>query len=153
MAYAIADIEDALIGALSALRLTHGAREVKTWSDAVDPGNISVALRQYPGIVVAYVGSQYAEHGARKIQHLSYAIVAADKSLRSESEARRGGARGGGAYALLDGVRDLLTGQQLGLEIYPLTIVREELLSVKDGVVAYVQEWRTSQALIYPGGI
>lgn len=102
-----------------------------------------------PSIYVVYGGSVYAEHGARKIERMTYHHFVCDKSLRREEEARRGGSQNTGTYAMLDAIRDVLYGQQLSLNIYPFKLMNQTAVWFGDGLSVYAAEYETAQALLY----
>jgi len=152
MSYTIEQIEDALIDKLDALKDTQGVRTLKTYQGELETeDDVAKMVRLFPAVFVVYGGSDYADHGARKVQKMRFVIIVCDKSLRAEEEARRGGVNNPGTYALLGAVRDLLYGSMLDLEIYPVSLLREESAWFSKGVSIYAAEYETAQALLYPG--
>ena len=163
--YTITELEDAVIARLAPLKVDYApaagpsdpdiwrtVRTIKSYQGELDDeaGNAAV-LRIMPAILCVYSGSDYAEHGARKWEKPLFTLFVCDKSLRVEDEARRGGAGNPGAYALLGGVRDLLYGARLGLDILPLILMAERPVWFGKGVAIYSAEYGTGQALLYPG--
>jgi len=154
--YTIAAIEDAIIAKLAPLKTwsggANGVRTIKSYrSELMDEESLARATRIFPALLVVYTGSDYEEHGARKIERMAYTIFVCDRNLREESEGRRGALEGPGVYALLDSVRDLLYDSRLGLDIFPMVVVRERPVWFGQGVTIYSAEYETAQALLYTG--
>lgn len=151
MSYTIEQIEDALITELNALKTSLGVRTVKTYQGELEEADIKRLVALFPAIYVVYGGSEYNPHGDRKVEWMTYHLFVCDKNLRAEEEARRGGTQNPGTYALLNAARDLLYGDRLSLDIYPLRLVRESAVWFGNGISVYGAEYRTAQALLYPG--
>lgn len=149
--YTITQLEDAIISALEALKTSHGVRAVKTYGSELDEGDIKKTAAQVPAVYLVYGGSDYAAHGGRKVEQPRFHVLVLDKSLRAEEEARRGGAQNPGVYALLNAVRDVLCGKQLGLEIGPFELIGEEPVFIGDGLALYGAQYKTWQAHLYAG--
>lgn len=150
--YTIEQIEDAYIEKLEPLKATHSVRVIKTYQGELDnEEEIRKAVKLFPSIFVVYGGSRYEKHGSRKIEYMRYSFFVCDKNLRTENEARRGGAGNPGTYSLLNGMRDLLFGSRLGLEIYPNHLKLEQAIWSGKGVSVYAAEYETAQALLYTG--
>jgi len=163
--YTVKQIEDALIAALAPLKVGYVAeegdpavyatvREVRPYQGQLDSvAALQAVVDVLPAIFLLYVRSDYAEHGSRKIEKMRFALFVCDQSLRVEAdEARRGGAGNPGVYAILNGVRDLLYEKRLSLDIYPLTLVKEEAEVFVEGLSVYSAEYETAQSLLYPVG-
>ena len=162
--YTIEQIEDAMITKLAPLKVGYTpvgesdpaiyrtVRTIKSYQGELDDENsIALAVRLFPAIIIMYVGSDYEEHGVRKIEKMPFALFICDKSLRLEEEARRGGTGNPGTYAMLNGVRDLLYDSRLSKEIFPVTLLRERPVWFAKGVSIYSAEYETAQALLYMG--
>lgn len=161
MSYTVEQFEDAVLTALAPLKVGYATkegdpavygtvREIKTYQGELDDEEaLAAALRLFPAIICVYGGSVYAAHGPRKVETLSFILFVGDRNLRSEAAARRGGA-GPGAYALLKGVRDLLTGTQLLAGTEPLEVVRALPVWFGGGMSIYSTEFETSQGHLYP---
>lgn len=152
--YTVEQIEDAIITALDGLKDADeslGVRTIKTYQGELEADDIRRLIALFPAIYVVYGGSRYTEHGSRKIEHMSFHLFVCDKNLRAEDEARRGGAGNPGTYAMLEGVRDLLYGQQLSKEIGPLVLLRQQAVWFGGGISVYGAEYETYQALLYTG--
>ena len=150
MSYTIEQIEDALITKLDALKASQGVRTIKTYQGELEEDDVRKIVSLCPAIYVVYGGSEYKPHGARKVEWMTYHMFVCDKSLRAEAEARRGGTENPGTYVLLNAIRDLLYGDMLSLEIYPLRLVRETAVWFGGGISVYGAEYETAQALLYP---
>ena len=149
--YTIKQIEDTVITALAPLKISLDVRSIKSYQGELESENeISRIVGLFPAIYVVYGGSGYDEHGARKIERMSFHIIACDRSLRSETEARRGGAMNPGIYAMLDGIRDILYGEALSMEIFPFSLIRQEPVWFGKGFSLYAAEYQTAHALLYP---
>ncbi len=152
MSYTIEQIEDAIIEALNPLKATLAVRTIRSYqAELSSEEDIARAARLLPAILVVYGGSEYADHGSRKVEKMTFALFVCDKNLRSEDEARRGGAGNPGTYAMLRAVRDLLYGQRLSLDIFPLDLLREMAVWFDKGITVYSAEYETAQALLYVG--
>lgn len=149
--YTIEQIEDAVIAALTPLKANLGVRTIKSYQAELDSEeDIARASRLFPAVIVVYGGSEYTSHGSRKVEKMRYSLFCCDKNLRAEDETRRGGAGNPGVYAMLNAVRDQLCGKQLGLEISPLELIRENADYLGQGLSVYSAEYETAQALFYP---
>ena len=148
--YTIEQIEDAIITALNPLKASLGVRTVKSYQGELEKEDVKRLVTLFPAVYVVYGGSEYMDHGARRVERMAYHLFACDRSLRAEDEARRGGSYNPGTYAMLDAARDALYGQRLSLEIYPFRLVRQAAVWFGDGISIYAAEYETSQALLYP---
>lgn len=150
--YTIEQIEDAIIAALAPLKASLGVRTIKSYQAELDSeDDIARAARLFPAIIAVYGGSEYADHGSRKIETMTYMLFICDKNLRAEGEARRGGVGNPGTYAMLNAVRDLLYGKKMSLQIFPLKLPREKPVYLGMGLSIYSAEYETAQALLYTG--
>jgi len=163
MSYTIEQIEDAIIAKLAPLKVGYETKEgdpaiyatvrtIKSYQGELDTEEeISRATRMFPSILAVYGGSEYEEHGSRKVEIMRFILFVCDKSLRTEEEARRGGSQNPGTYAMLNGARDLLYGSRLDKEIYPLKLLREAAVWLGKGISVYSAEYETAQAHLYVG--
>jgi len=162
--YTIEQLEDAIITKLAPLKVGYlpvGETDPAVWrtvktiksyqGELDDEDSIARAAGIFPAIIVMYVGSEYEDLGARKIERPAFALFICDRSARSEEEARRGGTNNPGVYALLNGIRDLLYESRLTKDIFPLSLLRERPVWFGRGVSIYSAEYETGQALLYPG--
>lgn len=162
--YTKAQIEDAIILALAPLKYDYAGgvpgdpavyatvREIRSYQGDLETIQAALAVIDVlPAIFVFYTGSEYAEHGSRKIERMKFLVYICDQNLRVEDDAaRRGGTENPGVYAMLEGVRDLLFSRQLSLEIYPLQLNSESAEAFGEGIAVYSAEYETAQALLYP---
>jgi phage gp37-like protein len=152
MSYTIEQIEDAIVDALHPLKASLGVRTIKSYQAELDSEDeLARAVRLFPAILCVYGGSEYADHGSRKVETMSWLLFACDKNLRAEGEARKGGAGNPGTYKMLNSARDLLYGKQLSLQIFPLELIREKPVYLGMGLSVYSAEYETAQALLYAG--
>lgn len=152
MSYEIEQIEDAIIAALDPLKASLGVRTIKSYQAELDDEDmIARATRLFPAIIIVYGGSEYADHGSRKVEKMTYLLFVCDKSLRVEDEARHGGSLNPGTYAMLKGTRDLLYEKRLSLDITPLKLLREDPVWFGKGVSIYSAGYETTQAHLYTG--
>jgi phage gp37-like protein len=152
MAYTVEQIEDALMLAVSTLKTSLNVRDIKTYQGELDENDLSRITARLPAIYVIYGGSGYAKHGRRKIERMSWWFFVCDAGVRDEAEARRGGNRNPGTYAMLDGIRDLVYGRQLSMEITPFEMGRTTPVYHGKGISIYGAEYTTEQAHLYPAG-
>ena len=149
--YTIQQIEDAIISALTPLKTSLNIRVIKSYQSELENENdLNRMISLFPAIYIVYGGSDYDEHGARKIERMTYHIIVCDRSLRSADEARHGGTENPGVYAMLNEIRDILFGEMLSLEIFPLNLVRQMPVWFGKGISIYSAEYQTAQALLYP---
>lgn len=148
--YTIEQIEDALIAALDSLKTTISVRTIKSYQGELEEEDIKRLIALFPAIYVVYGGSEYRDHGARRVEFMKFHLFVCDKNLRAEEEARRGGTSNPGTYAMLDAARELLYGKQLSLEIYPLRMIGQTPVWFGGGISVYAAEYETAQALLYP---
>lgn len=166
--YTIGQIEDAICERLAVMcgvysplsgddavgepTIWHAIRTIKSYQGELDDEeSIARAIRLFPAILVMYAGSEYDDHGSRQVERMTYVCFVCDKSLRLEEEARQGGTQNPGAYAMLNGIRDILTNSRLGLDIFPLSPRRELPVWFGKGISIYSAEYETAQALLYVG--
>lgn len=152
--YTISDIEDAILAALEPLRASQGVRTLRSYEGELDDEKaIAQAITLFPAILSVYLGSQYTDHGQRKIERLSFGLFFGDRSLRAASKAAglRGSATNPGVYALMDAARPLLYGLRLGLDISPIDYGRQAPEYVAKGTAVYSVEISLAQFHLYPG--
>jgi phage gp37-like protein len=150
MAETIEDIEDAIITALDDLKDAIGVRIIKTYQGELDEADVNKLAILCPAVFVVYGGSTIKDYGARKVEHIKFHLFFCDRNLRAEEAARRGGTTNPGTYAMLNSTRDLLIGKRLGLDIYPIELIREASVWFARGISLYGAEYETAQALLYP---
>ncbi len=114
--------EDAVVAALQA-ELGHQAATVKAYQ-----GNWQADLMRqtwrFPAVLVTLRQSRGVPVGLRTYEwSLEFAILAIVRQLRGEAAGRRAA---GGIYEILAGVRRALWHQDLGLELQPFALLKEE---------------------------
>ncbi|MFH1887009.1 MAG: phage protein Gp37 [Pseudomonadota bacterium] len=152
--YTIQQIEDALVTRLKALKRNDSIRlrTLGTYQGELETQEeVEGLTRLFPAIWAMYAGSSFARHGSRRIERMRFCLFACARSFRDEAGARRGGATGPGAYAILAAARDLLCGSRLGLSIEPLSPTRQETAWFGKGISVYVQEWETANFHLFEG--
>lgn len=151
MPYLIEQIEDAVIAALEPLKAALGVKEIKSYQGELEEADIKKMSGKFPAIYVVYGGSGYTAHGMRKQEKMGLELFVCDKSLRAEEEARRGGAKNPGTYRMLRECRQLIAGQNLGLEdLTPFEIQHDTPIWFGGGISIYAQGYESVQAHLYP---
>ena len=88
--------------------------------------NPEAMITRFPAILVAFGGNRYNTEGYPTYvyrRRMQFNVIVGSNSLRGEKERRRGRE---GSYQMLTDVRDLLAGNNLGLQISPLIITSED---------------------------
>jgi phage gp37-like protein len=133
-------LEDAVLAALKA-QLGSRVKTLTTYQ-----GDYLADLKRQawrlPAVLVLLRQSRADQVTARSYEvQLDFTVVVAARQLRGEAAGRRGE---GGVYEILEGVRQALWHQDLGLEILPMSPVKEEpLLSTRDFMV-YAAHYSTA---------
>lgn len=137
--YSWTTLEDAVIEALGAALGT----QVKTLETFQGDwrGDLVREGRRLPAVLVMLQHSRAEQVTGQSFDvTLDFTLIVAARQLRGEAAGRR---HSGGVYDLLAGVRQALWGQDLGLEILPFTLLREEpLLNTREFTV-YGAHYRT----------
>jgi len=140
----LGEIEDAILARLAPLKGTHGVRTLDSYDTRLeDPEAWKRFGIQFPAVFVAYEGFDNVDKGSRQVAMHRYQIGVADQALRWK-EARRGAVGNGGAYALIDGVRDILAGVCVLPRLLPAM--------PKGGKVAFVRTDASMYVLTYSIG-
>jgi phage gp37-like protein len=140
MAYAIADIEDAILTVLQASALADVARTIDSYHGEIDDlvrevRSLTVPL---PAVFVLYAGSVFDEAANRSFDdEQAFTVVAVARSLRSRAELRDG------MYDLLEAIKAALIDNNLGLDIEPLHPVRIEAALVAKDLSVYGLDFKT----------
>jgi phage gp37-like protein len=146
--YTITEIEDALLSALAPLAAELGVRTLGSYQNELDSeAEIKRVSYLFPAVYVAYGGTTPSLQKGHKTETITYNVMVCDRNLRGEESARRGDAAHPGVYALLEGVRDKLYRQRLGLKIMPLTLVHQGPVYFGAGISVYNAEYETVAAL------
>ncbi len=94
-----------------------------------------------PAVLVMLSGTRAAAAGTRTYDlTVDLTLLVVVRQLQGEAAGRR---QTGGAYQLLAGIRQALWHQDLGLEILPLALVREEPLLNNREYTVYAARYRT----------
>jgi phage gp37-like protein len=137
--YSLAQIEDAVLAALEEA-LNDKAPTLRTYQ-----GGGLDDLRQQtwplPAVLVEMGQSRgYQVTLGSADLSLEITVLVMVRDLRGEALARR---EAGGAYELLEAVRAALWGQDLGLEVEPFSLVREEARLNTPELTVYAAHYRT----------
>lgn len=130
--YLWATVEDAVVAALQA-ELGSQVKTLTTYQ-----GDWLTDLKRQgwrlPAVLVMLGRTRAAQVAAKSYDlSLNLTVLVAVRGLRGEAEARRGE---GGVYQLLEGIRNALWHQDLGLTLLPFALMgEEELLSTEELVV------------------
>ncbi len=143
MNYSIKFLEDAIIAALApvatgpgSLVKTLGAYEGQ-FEETIDAADQLLALT--PAVLVTYVGSQFEpDSGPHYNRTLTYAVMHGSSNLQSEAKRRND------VYTILDATRALLNDNDLGLDIMPLYIEQEKIISSSRHITVYSAQYQTS---------
>jgi phage gp37-like protein len=133
-------VEDTVVAALQD-RLGPQAKTVQSYQ-----GNWRTDLRQetwrLPAALVMLTGSRSVQVGVSSFDlTLDFQVLVMVRHLRGEEAGRR---ETGGAYDLLAGVREALWHQDLGLDLTPFALVREEPLLTDGEFTVYAAHYRTA---------
>jgi len=141
----IAQIEDAILAALEPLK--NGAegvtaKKIETYQGDLNQTTLDeltayLAL-SYPAIMVMYLGSSLEEDPTYLYRDTqTWGVMVAAENMRSEKEARRGSAGNVGSYRLIEAVKNILTGNSLGLGVQPLSLKTIDSMLVGAGISVY----------------
>lgn len=145
MAYTAAQIETALIARLAPLKASQGVRRIVSHPGVIkDQADLAETGLLTPAVYVRLAGSSWAGAGPRKIETLSFEILAVERDHAAPQAAWDR------AWALLEAARGLLYGHRLGLEVLPLALVRQEPAFGEKGLAALKAIYRLGQAHLYP---
>lgn len=156
-----AQLEDAVIARLSqasdgnalGYRLAH----IESYGGEFDDETFFTQFRRFPAIWVTVGGDKPKRITGRKWEcALQLAVMVGARSPRGERHARRGTVDAVGAYQMQQDVRDLLSAQDLGLPIGPLSPgASRTLFNTKvggNGLAVFAQEFATSYTYTPPPG-
>jgi phage gp37-like protein len=133
-------VEDAVVAALQG-RLGSQVKTIRSYQ-----GNWKTDLRQepwrMPAVLVMLASSRSEQVGLSSFDlTLELKVLVVVRHLRGEEAGRR---EAGGAYDLLTGVQEALWQQDLGLDLLPLVLVREEPLLADGEYTVYAAHYRTT---------
>jgi phage gp37-like protein len=133
-------VEDAVVAALQD-RLGQQVNTIRSYQ-----GNWRTDLRQetwrLPATLVMLTGSRTEQVGLTSFDlTLDLEVLVVVRQLRGEEAGRR---EAGGVYDLLLGVQDALWQQDLGLDLQPFALLREEPLLNDGEFTVYAAHYRTA---------
>ena len=137
--YSMTTVEDALLAALQA-QMGSQVQTLETYQGDWR-ADLERRIWRLPAALVTLVrqqGEQVA-WGSYDLT-LDVAVLVLVRQLRGEGEGRRGD---NGVYELLESVRRALWHQDLGLELQPLALLKEEALLSTPELVVYGAYYRT----------
>lgn len=151
------DVEDAIISQLQPLLIENDGpvRVIRGYQGEVEnEEQIKKHLVNFPSIFVVWLASSCEDAGRLAYREtMRYCLVVADKCLRNESSARKGGLSNPGTYTLLQNIRDILNNSRLTIDnvvLPPLKLDGEYSLYYAPGVSVYgafyrieADGWRT----------
>ena len=141
--YSIEDIEDAILKTLqddATLAAYVKTFERMPWDNITELAKI---LKQYPAIVVTYKGGVDDNNIYSVCDHTGvFAILAANKNVRSPSAAARGPVDGEkGAYDMLTDVLSALNFSKLGLDIISCISKGVRLVGATESMTIFSREF------------
>lgn len=148
--YTITEIEDAIINTLKASDMAAYCKKIDSYQiEATDlEEQIRIFAGQLPCALIVYSGSPEFIYSLSGVQDMpmTFSILLCAQSLRGKGEARRGPSAGSGlgTYQMIDDLRKILTNNQVGLNIDPLTLTKVEPEINTKNFSAYSMEFKTS---------
>lgn len=117
-----AAIEDAVIARIKAASdsnaLGYRFAEIASYGGEFDDETFFTQIRKFPAAWVTVAGSKPKPISTRKVQLAPViAVMVGSRSVRGERQTRHGSVTVPGSYQLLEDIRALLLGQDLGLAI------------------------------------
>lgn len=145
----LAVIEDAILARIAGARLPY-LRTLATYGGELDE-NLGESVRAFPAVWVAFKGEGEGQplNTAKSVYRIpaTWVVLVAARNLRNEAATRKGDKVRVGSYQMLEDVRELLAGQDFGLEIGNLRPGKAQSLTNGRfqglGVSVYAQEWHT----------
>ncbi len=145
----ISTIEDAILARIAGAKLPY-LRTLATYGGELGDRLVE-SVRQFPAVWLAFKGAGNGRplNTAGSVYRVpaTWVVFVAARNLRNEAATRRGDHVLVGAYQILNDVRALLTGQDLGLEIEALRPGRvRSMTSARyqaQGVSVYAMKWHT----------
>ena len=136
---ALADVEDAVLQALQA-QLGTQVQTLETYQGDWR-GDLQGEGWRLPAVLVMLASTRSEAATLRSYDlTLDFTLLVVVRQLRGEVAGRR---QAGGAYQILAGIRQALWHQDLGLEVLPLALVREEPLLNNREFTVYAAQYRT----------
>ncbi len=132
-------LEDAVLAVLAA-QLNGQAGTLETYQGDWR-ADLQGAGWRLPAVLLSLAGTRSEATTLRSYDlTIDLTLLVVVRQLRGEAAGRR---QEGGAYQLLTGIRQALWHQDLGLEILPLALVREEPLLNNREFTVYAARYRT----------
>lgn len=140
---ALAAVEDAVLQALQA-QLGAQVQTLETYQGDWR-GDLQGEGWRLPAVLVMLANTRSEAVTVRSYDlTLDFTLLVVVRQLRGEASGRR---QEDGAYQILAGIRQALWHQDLGLEVLPLALVREEALLNNREFTVYAAQYRT-QAVV-----
>lgn len=137
--YSIIDIEDAVLVALQA-QMSSYVKTIESYQGELT-GDFPEPGRRLPATLVMLKGSRSEKTTSHSYDlYLIFAIVVIDRNLRGNVAGRRGNT---GIYRMLEDVRLALWDHDLGLEINPFILLKEEALVNNREIAAFGADYQT----------
>ena len=140
--YTKKNIQDAILAALAPLSVQGGgyARVLKPYSGELDSASLMADALQLPAVFVSYASSAYGPGPYLSASEtLSFNVIVL---CRAGSEPD--------AFKVLEDARGLLCGGTLGLDVSPLRLTRESLLSSTQETTALSALYSLTQTISLP---
>ncbi|MDD3582336.1 MAG: DUF1834 family protein [Desulfobacca sp.] len=143
--YTTKDIEDAILVALAG-RLGSYVKTIESYQ-----GQLEADLEKFPWRLPASLVMLRETRVEKATTHtydlnLTFTVIVADRNLRGNREGRLSNV---GIYRMLEDVRGALWDQDLGLEINPLTLVKEEALLNNRQMAVFAADYQTQMVVSF----
>lgn len=143
--YTVADIEDQIVAVLKASDdLTKICPTVESYGGQLDAlaREVRTLTVFLPAVFLLYARSEFSEAANQSFdESITFTAVVIDKNLRGLSDLKAG------AYGLLQLVRSILIGNDLGMSIEPIHPLSVESLVIQEEMAVYAFDFKTSQSL------
>ncbi len=142
MNYSFEDYETAILTALAGLKVPGGyLKTLQGYAGELDEETaLDNFTRGFPGVLVEIGEARYESVTMPYYyQEAMVNLLVGARSYRDQSEARGGST---GAFTILNDMRTLLLGKDLGLEIRPITLISEEKLGSAPKIVIYLAQYK-----------
>ncbi|OPX20372.1 MAG: hypothetical protein BZ151_04400 [Desulfobacca sp. 4484_104] len=141
--YTTKEIEDAILSAL-ADRLGSYVKTIDSYQ-----GQLEADLEKFPWRLPATLVMLRETSVEKATSHtydlsLTFTVIVADRNLRGNREGRLSNV---GIYRMLEDVRGALWDQDLGLDINPLTLVKEEAVLNNRQMVVFAADYQTQMVV------
>lgn len=151
----VAQIEDAILAAIRAdselALVTQGgySKMIENYAGEFELDKVEDIILLFPAIFVVFVQADYQPSTNEETNTKPmFTILVADENLRGNLEARRGGVVGIGTYRMMEDIRNLLQGNDLGIEgLGPLQIVRQVSVVNNPSMSIYAMEFETDHCV------